>query len=171
MAGDYDPWSDIFPPEPGRPVAPVGVGMDVVTGRMLMGWPHVLQSMAKLFKTRFHDRILRQWVGSFVPHLIGENTTETTITRFYWALITSIELWEPRYKVLTVRLRSNMSTVSDVGDEVQNFSTSTDMIRRGEIIVNTVGTYVPRAHLGDFTPESRRRIGIIGRGGNIWDVR
>jgi phage baseplate assembly protein W len=165
-----DPWELIWPPERGRPAVPVGVGMDAMTGRMLVGWPHVVQSVAKLFQTRFHERILRPWVGSFVPHMIGENLTEATITRFYWAVCTAIDLWEPRYSVTSVRLHSDEETVNQPGDQVTSFTTSADMIRRGEIAVQTLGVYRPRGHLGDFTPESRRIIGIVGNNGR-WVAR
>jgi hypothetical protein len=29
---------------------------------------------------------------------------------------------------------------------------------------------MPRGHLGDFTPESQRMIGLVGRGSNLWDT-
>ena len=60
--------------------------------------------MLLIFSTKFHERVLRRWVGSFVPHMIGNNATENTITRFYWAIATGLDLWEPNYRIQRVRV-------------------------------------------------------------------
>ena len=83
---------------------PVRIGMDRHTGKMLTGGITCIQSMLLIFSTRFHERVLRRWVGSFVPHLIGKNATETTICRFYWAISTGLDLWEPNYRIQRVRI-------------------------------------------------------------------
>jgi uncharacterized protein len=155
----YDAWPDL---RLGRVVlAPVRVGMDRRTGRMITGWKHVEQSMEVIFKTRFHERVLRRWVGSFVPHLLGESGTERRVTRFYWAIMVSIELWEPNYRLQRVRIKDR-----EDGSQL----TSVEELRLGHLSTVNEGVYRPRAHLGDPTPAQRRSVGLVGMGGGLWEV-
>jgi phage baseplate assembly protein W len=157
----YDAWPDL---RLGRIVlAPVRNDMDRRTGRMINGWHAVVQSLEMIFKTRFHERILRRWVGSFVPHLLGESDTDRTITRFYWAIMVSIELWEPNYRVTRVR-------VDQTADANGQPLTSPEELRMGHLSTVNEGVYRPRAHLGDPTPETRRNFGLIGIGPSLWEA-
>lgn len=158
----YDPTLDMWPDlRYGRIVLnPVRIGMDRVTGKVLTGWDHVIQSMLLIFSTRYHERVLRRWVGSFVPHLIGQNATETTITRFYWAIATGIDLWEPNYRIQRVRVgrRADGSLL-----------TSAEELRTGHLSTAMEGVYRPRGHLGNDQPQVRRAVGLISRGYNLWE--
>jgi len=157
---EFEQWSRIWPvADQHKMQAPVRVGMDRRTGKIIVGWTHVMQSLEMLFMTRYHERILREWVGSFVPHLLGQNITEPTVTRFWWAIISAIDLWEPNYSVKQIFLQ---------GPRVVN-PTSSDGIRRGEISFAQQGVYMPRGHLSDKTPETLRASAITGRGGE-WSV-
>ena len=80
-------------------IAPVRNGVNRQTGQLMQGWEHVEQSMQTIFATPFHDRILRRWVGSFVPHILGELLVPRIITRFHWAMAVSLDLWEPNYRI------------------------------------------------------------------------
>ena len=161
----YDPIYDAFPDlERGRIVlAPVRVGMDRTTGKMLVGWNHVEQSIRVIFMTRFHERVLRGWVGSFVPHLLGQSAIERVITRFYWAIASAIDIWEPNYRINRVRvdLRADQINASQL--------TSADELRKGHLSTKVEGVYRPRGHLGDETPEIRRGLGLVGRNYGVWD--
>jgi uncharacterized protein len=158
----YDPTLEMWPDlKHGYIVLnPVRIGMDRFTGKMMTGWDHVVQSMLLIFSTRFHERVLRRWCGSFVPHLIGENATQNTIARFYWAIATGLDLWEPNYRMQRVRtgVRQDGSIL-----------TSPEELRTGHLITQTDGVYRPRAHLGNEAPEERRTVGLISRGYNIWE--
>ncbi|RZN24789.1 baseplate assembly protein [Bradyrhizobium sp. Leo121] len=127
---------------------------------MIVGWKHVRQSMAMIFMTRFHERVLRRWVGSFVPHLLGENAVERTITRFYWAIAASIDLWEPNYSITRIRVSKRAD-----GSEL----TSSDELRTGQLQTRNEGIYKPRGHLGDPTPETRQPFGLVGSASGGWE--
>lgn len=160
----YDPTLDLWPDlRYGRIVlSPVRIGMDRVTGKMLTGWDHVVQSMLLIFSTRYHSRVLRRWCGSYVPHLIGENATENTICRFYWAIATGLDLWEPNYRIQRVRVgrRADGSLL-----------TSPEELRTGNLITSMDGVYRPRGHLGNSDPQVRRAVGLVSRGYNLWEGR
>jgi len=158
----YDPTLDMWPDlKAGHIVlSPVRIGMDRYTGRMLTGWDHVVQSMLLIFSTRYHERVLRRWCGSYVPHLIGNNATESTIARFYWSIAMGIDLWEPNYRVQRVRV----STRSD-----NSSLTSPEELRTGHLTTSMEGTYRPRGHLGLDQPQVRRVAGLVSRGYNMWE--
>lgn len=142
-------------------IKPPRVGMDRKTGKILYGWDHVVQSLQVMFSTPFHQRILRGWVGSFVPHIVGDNATERMIGRFYWAIATSIDLFEPNYRIQRVLIGSYPDGTP---------LTTEEMYRLGQIRVIHEGTYRPRAHLGDNTSFQHRQLGLVGnRGAGIWE--
>jgi len=140
-------------------LAPVRVGMNRQTGEMMVGWPHVRQSIWTIFMTRFHERVLRRWVGSFVPHILGELANEQVITRFFWAIASAIELWEPNYRITRIRVQTRKDG---------SLLTSAEELRTGHLTHQTEGVYRPRAHLGDATPENRKIAGWIRRGSMWW---
>lgn len=160
----YDPNLDIWPDlRNGRVVLlPSRVGVDRKTGKMLIGWDHVLQSMQVIFSTRYHERVMRQWVGSMVPHLLGESMVPRMLARFYWAIISAIDLWEPCYSVQRVNVQ--------IGSQDQQLS-SIEEIRTGKLTTEMIGVYRPRGHLGDDTPDDKRIVGIIGSEYHTWDLR
>lgn len=141
-------------------LAPVRVGMNRKTGKILIGWEHVQQSMLVILMTRYHERVLRRWVGSFVPHILGESAIPRIITRFFWAICSAIELWEPNYRISRIRIESRPDLTS---------LTSAEELRQGMMTNRLEGVYRPRGHLGDSTPENRRSAGLIGRGSGVWE--
>lgn len=146
-------------------VAPPRNGMDRFTGKIKQSFPHVEQSMEIMFATPFHQRVLRRWVGTFVPHLLGESAVERIVTRFFWAIATSLDLWEPDYRIRQVHV---------MGDALQRWAPQTtvstaDLYRQGEFIFRTEGQWYPRGHLGNFTPYILKSSGIVSDGG-LWSV-
>ena len=114
------------------------VGLNAETGGVLQGWPHVVQSLQDIFTTRFGSRVMREWYGSFVPHLMGRTISPNEVTPFFAAVTSAIEQWEPRYHVTRIQV--------------------VDVTRDGQLHVFLEGEYRPRATYGDFTVEGARRI-------------
>lgn len=145
-------------------IAPSRNGVNRDTGRLMQGWDHVEQSMKVIFATPFHERILRRWVGSYVPYILGETYSPRIVTRFFWAIAVSIDLWEPNYRIKQVHY---------MGDALSNWSPKTlDAVgeyRLGHGIFRTEGVYRPRAHLGDPAAYQPRAVALLGQGTEIWD--
>lgn len=145
-------------------ISPARNGVNRETGQMMQGWDHVEQSMKVIFATPFHERILRRWVGSYVPYILGETYAARIVTRFFWAIAVSIDLWEPNYRIKQVHY---------MGDALSNWSPRTlDAVgeyRLGHGIFRTEGVYRPRAHLGDPAAYQPRAVALLGQGTEIWD--
>jgi phage baseplate assembly protein W len=114
------------------------VGLNAATGGIITGWDHVVQSINDIFTTRFGERIMREWYGSFVPNLLGRLITPDEVVPYFTALTSAIEQWEPRFRVTQIQV--------------------TDVTREGHFVVFLDGEYRPRAAYGDFTPEGARRL-------------
>ena len=119
------------------PVNP-SVGINAETGGTVSGWAHVEQSLRDIFFTRFGERIMREWYGSFVPDLLGRNITPDEVTPFFAALASAIEQWEPRFRVTQL--------------------TPVAVTRAGSLQIYISGEYRPRACFGDYTVEGARRV-------------
>jgi uncharacterized protein len=126
----------------------VGTGIDRNTGRFLSGFDHVAQSVTTIVTTAYGERMLRRCFGSAIPRLLGENLTTATVVQFFSALIAVLEVREadtglprePRLKITKI--------------------TPKRVDRTGELRIEITGIYMPRGHLGDFTPEGMRTITI-----------
>ena len=142
------------------PISPPRNGVDRHTGKMLSGWDHTEQSMEIIFETPFHERVLRRWVGSFVPLILGRSMVERIITRFFWAIASALDLWEPGYKIKQVHF---------MGNALQQWSPSQDigapeLIRMGHAVFRQEGVWYPRGHLGDYTPFAGRLFDYSAQG-------
>lgn len=127
--------------------AALGVDLDRVTGEVISGWPHVEQCIGDFLTTFFGERVMREWYGSIVPPLMGENLTVDTIVRFFAAVTSAIDQWEPRFKIAKI--------------------TPISVNRSGEFHVRIEGDYRPLALIGNFTSGSPKHLtisGAVGRG-------
>jgi len=127
--------------------AALGVDLDRITGEVIDGWAHVEQCLGDIFTTFFGERVMREWYGSLVPKLLGENMTADTIVRFFAAITSAIDQWEPRFKITKI-------TPLSVG-------------RDGKFQVLIEGDYRPLALIGNFTSAGAKRVtvnGAVGQG-------
>jgi phage baseplate assembly protein W len=116
-------------------------GVNRFTGRPLTDWDHVVQSIENIFSTRYFERVMREYVGSPVPRLLGELANPRNVSRFRWATTIAIFLFEPRFQPTHV----DMFALDRTGDSEWRFD----------------GIYRPRGHLGDFTPAGKRSM-VLG---------
>jgi uncharacterized protein len=115
-----------------------GTGLDRQTGKVLTGWPHVVQSLEVIFTTGYGERVMREWFGSFVPYMLGQNLVPETVVKFYVGLWTAIEAFEPRFRVTRFL--------------------PLEVTRTGRLRVQIEGEYRPRGHLGDYSVEGARKV-------------
>ncbi|MBY0400959.1 GPW/gp25 family protein [Myxococcota bacterium] len=123
------------------------MGINAETGGTITGWAHVEQSLRDIFFTRFGERIMREWYGSFIPQLLGRNITPKEITPFFAALASAVEQWEPRYRVTEL--------------------VPTAVTRTGELHIFMAGEFRPRALLGDLSVEGARRVDLYASADGI----
>ena len=136
-------------------MAQIGTGIDRNTGKLLSGWDHVVQSILTIMTPAYGERILRRWFGSSVPQLLGENLTAPSVVRFFAALIAALEVREtdtglprePRFKIVKITPKA--------------------VDRLGGLRIEITGIYMPRGHLGDFTPEDMRTIVLTQTGAGL----
>src|SRR5882724_9472108 len=107
---------------------PVGSGVDRHTGRPVSGWSHVILSLEAIFTTPFGSRVMRRWLGSLIPHMLGENLVPQTLLRFFTALFAALA-FEPRFALTKINILSQP-----------------DELRQGRLRLELLGVYRPRAH-------------------------
>lgn len=119
------------------------LGVDWRTGKWLSGWPHVLQSIEVILTTHIGDRIAREWFGFPGARLLGELANEQTIVKFFQTIAMALTIRqlnglpaEPRFRLTKI--------------------VPLEITRDGHLRVRLDGTYYPRGHLGDFSPEDSR---------------
>lgn len=127
-------------------MATEATGMDARTGKRLVGWDHVVQSIEFLLATSYFEEVMRPHVGSNARRLFGELANIRTAQRFRWAVGLAILLFEPRFVPLRI-------------DQV-------DLDRTGATTWVIEGNYRPRAHLGDLTVAGRRSLTLTWGGLN-----
>ena len=74
-------------------------GVDAQAGHLLDGFPHVQQSLEKIFTTYQGERVMREWFGNPGLRLLGENATPRTVLLWFNVLWMLTELFEPRFKI------------------------------------------------------------------------
>jgi phage baseplate assembly protein W len=115
-------------------------GLDRITGKPLDGWAHVAQSIAVLLTTPKASRVMRRHFGSDLPRLVDKPLSPATIVDFYAATAGAIGAFEPRFKIVRMK----------VGGATAN----------GELTLDCEGIYFPRGHLGDFSVSVPERITV-----------
>lgn len=103
-------------------------GIDATNGTVLDGFPHVEQSLERIFTTFQGERVMREWFGNPGLRLLGENATERTVLLWFNVLWMLTELFEPRFKIKQFK-------VNDI-----------NRLGYGDFTIN--GEHRPYAHLG-----------------------
>ncbi|MFG1414052.1 GPW/gp25 family protein [Xanthobacter sp. VTT E-85241] len=124
---------------------PDSVGFDRFTGRLLVDWDHVAQSITLLLTTRRMTRIMRRLFGSDIPGLIDAPMNDRTKIAAFVATADALEprlvegrqYGEPRFALVSVG-------VSQAAAD-------------GSITFVLEGYYVPRGHVGDGRAEDATR--------------
>jgi phage baseplate assembly protein W len=119
------------------------LGLNRDTGGSIAGWDHVLQSLEVIFSTRFHERVMRQWFGSLISHMLGENITERNLLKFFYSVALAIELWEPRFRLVKIDIKT--------------------IDRAGTLAFQLNGLYFPEALNGNYQTQIRRSLVILAR--------
>jgi phage baseplate assembly protein W len=130
------------------PVPLERIGVDRFTGKVIAGEDHERQSVDALLSTRFHELITRRWVGSFLPHAVGQTATPRGVLRVVWAVTASVDLYEPNWTVRRVTFPSLSNKPGDVAAGLATIKVEYDQ--------------APRGHLGDDTPDTASRAATFG---------
>ena len=88
---------------------------------------------------------MREWFGSTVPLILGENMTAPTIINFFAAISAAVSKWEPRYRITQIKPVS--------------------VNRNGHFNVQIDGVYLPLALIGNFEVEGARQVIATGTAG------
>lgn len=132
-------------------------GINWLDGKVIEGWPAVVQALGILFTTPIGSRVMRRVYGAQPGQLLGQPLTVETVAKFRMAIIAACELWEPRFVIRLALL-----------DPEAN---SPESLRLGALRgVELWGEYRPRAHLGDPTPEGQERRIFVGFGQSAFGV-
>ncbi|NIZ11087.1 GPW/gp25 family protein [Pseudooceanicola sp. HF7] len=104
--------------------------LDHLTGGTIEGWPHVVQSIQTLLRTRLNTRVFRREFGSDLPGLVDAPMNDENVLAVYVAVAEAIDLWEPRFDLTDVQVEGTA---------------------QGRFSMTLAGAYLPRGHLGDRT--------------------
>ncbi len=123
------------------------VGIDRATGAVLVGWPHVAQSIVNIVTTELGERVQRRDFGSNVPGLIDRPQNQETMLEFFIAVAEALEprqmansiYGEPRFQVEQILV---------------------DVETPGKMIVAMTGIYLPEGHKGRISGAQRQQLRI-----------
>jgi phage baseplate assembly protein W len=125
-------------------------GIDRRTGKILNNFDHALQSVEVILSTRLGSRLMRRQFGGGVAELLGRAVTLPLFSLFQQLAATSIDIWEPRFKVRRITPQGTV-----------------EQIRAGSVGIRIDVDYRPRGHLGDFTVERVVSFDLYFRSGGV----
>lgn len=105
-------------------------GISDTTGKPLVGWDHVRQSLNKIWLTRPDSRVMRLDFGSTMHELLGEDVTPELALQLYVALVQAAHANEPEYRLSEVQL--------------------VWLTSEGGLGLRHAGTYFPEGRLGNY---------------------
>ncbi|KAB0269065.1 baseplate assembly protein [Microvirga brassicacearum] len=132
-------------------------GMDRETGRLIHNFDHVAQSIGDVLTTGIGQRAVREWYGFPGLAMLGENMNHDNLVKFFQIVAIALSMRqknglpvEPRFRVIKI--------------------VPLEALRSGEFACRLEGEYLPRGHLGDFTPAGKRRVVLSGSGSRFTAV-
>ena len=126
-------------------------GIDLLTGAVLTGWDHCVQSICIIFFTRIGTHVMLRQFGSEIPQLQDRTATPRRIMQVYAAAAAALREWEPGFRLQTIQL------VRYGADGVFGFELT--------------GIFYPRGHLGDYSVAEKRSTVIAANDNGFTVVR
>lgn len=74
-------------------------GISRTTGEVLVGWPHLVQSLDVIWMTRIGERVMRLLFGSNMRGFLAEDIEPALALEIYDELATAVHRHEPEYRV------------------------------------------------------------------------
>ncbi len=106
------------------------VGLDMDTGKLLVGLAHLRQSLKKIWITRKNIRYMLLNYGAELRGHLGEDVTPGLALDIYDDLVTAAHEWEPEYRIRTMQL--------------------VHLTQLGSLGVKYGGTYYPEGRFGNY---------------------
>lgn len=106
-------------------------GIDRITGKPLVGFAHVRQSIEVILGTVPTERIMLLDFGFVGLRHIGQNLVPPVVLAFYRDVRNATRKWEPEYDITRFLLARAEAT--------------------GLLALGTAGTYYPEGRFGNFT--------------------
>ncbi|MBY6244107.1 GPW/gp25 family protein [Methylosinus sp. Sm6] len=89
-------------------------GIDAKTGKVLVGFAHLEQSVAKIVMTAPTERVMLLDFGFEPARRLGRNISAALAATLYRDLITAIHKWEPEYRIARLQL-ANLDRIGGMG--------------------------------------------------------
>lgn len=109
------------------------VGVNRHTLQVQSNFDNALQAVEVIISTRLYSRVMRRSFGGGIAEILGRAMSPGLMGLFQQLLATSIDLWEPRFRVRRV-----------------TFEGSLDAVRLGNAGVSIEVDWRPNALRGDF---------------------
>lgn len=88
--------------------------MNRSTGLAIAGKAHLRQSVGDILTTPLGSRVMRRTYGSLVPELIDHPDNQITQIRLFAAIAGALMRWEPRMRLLRIRVMRQQPGQADI---------------------------------------------------------
>lgn len=117
-------------------------GIDDRTGQILTGWDHCVQSIRLILTTRVGALVMRRDFGGGLVELQDRNPSPRVMMEAFVRIATAIRQWEPGFRLQQIAMTRS-------GPD-------------GIYVLDMVGIFYPRGHLGDYSVSETRSAAIRG---------